>query len=654
MIKIGSVFDNRYLILQELGEGGMGKVYKARQVDIDREVALKFLKEIHDEESKERFFREFKVLSDLKHQHVMTVYGMALYDEVCPYAICELLEGKSLRQYLQETGHLSWEQAVEIAIQIADALDFAHKAGIIHRDLKPENIVLVDKPRVNFVKLIDFGLSKLLTSENEKLTVTGQLIGSPMYMSPEQIRQSADHLSDIYSFGCIIFEMLSGEYLFPSDAPVAAIYLHSTERATERISAVKGELPASLVRLILDMLAKDPGARVQSAAEVSRRLIQIKETPGAMLDSQAKNLKSSKQGQQNILAIMIGAIALLAIIMFAFQNSMKLAFRNPKASSDVMPVHSLRRRILELDQEISRDHGRSVEYATLHGFSTVPKQTTDRFTELLNRAKSMEKEAVNVNDKFDVYYLEHQCYSEMQETAMRIELLEKCLQLVHLNKRKSYQEEPGLLCTLASLYAVDSKNYKIASRYCEEAASIRKSQLERANSGHYLDKISKLSLNAPAESLRSLHDTVAKIYLWNGDYKRVLEESKALSDDEENSYPQTAPGNATLCHVIMYADALVKLGRKDEAKKHVERVLSKVNKIGEIPESDKYPDRQQAVACDILNVYNTGIQWFNANGMPDQVNKYQKLANEFGSYYHLKFDPKSSGNARAKGVSGKG
>lgn len=472
MIKVGSIFDNRYLILQELGEGGMGKVYKAKQLDVERDVALKFLKEIHDEESKQRFFREFKVLSELNHKHIMTVYGMALYADVIPYAICELLEGKSLRQLLQEQGHLSWERAVDIAIQIASALEYAHKSGIIHRDLKPENIILVDKPHANYAKLIDFGLSKLLHNTDEKLTATGELLGSPMYMSPEQINQSADHRSDIYALGCIIFEMLSGEYLFPSDASVAAIYKHTTERATERISAVKETIPVSLIRLILDMLAKDPNSRMQSASEVGKHLIQIKESPGSMMDP-TKKVDNKKAVPTKAIAL---SVFVLILIIVVFQNSIKASLRSSKDELNPVTTRSLWRRISDLDLEVALRHSEIVEFGSINGGIPLPPKTIKVEMELLKRLKALEPDAKTVQDRFDIYFLESKCYADMNLADKRTARLEKCLELARVDKRKNYEEIPGLLSLIASQYAHDPNHIEKALHYCMDAERIQKKQ----------------------------------------------------------------------------------------------------------------------------------------------------------------------------------
>ena len=208
---LGAIFQNRYLILEEIGAGGMGLVYRARQIDAEREVALKFLRKelASDEESVARFFREFKLLNRLSHPNIMLVYAIALEDDSKPYAVCEYLSGKNLSALLQEETALPWERAVTIGIQIASAMQYMHENGIVHRDLKPDNVILQDEPSHDFVKLVDFGLSKDFAGRDgeQKLTWTGQLLGSVMYMSPEQAMKKADIRSDIYSFGCVLYEM---------------------------------------------------------------------------------------------------------------------------------------------------------------------------------------------------------------------------------------------------------------------------------------------------------------------------------------------------------------------------------------------------------------------------------------------------------------
>ena len=211
--QVGETFNRRYELEAVLGTGGIGTVFKARQLDCDRKLALKILHPdvAGDEEFKKRFLREAKVLARLSHPGIVTVYHIAVSGRGLAYIAMELLRGKSLRACLNETDRFPPRRALKIAQKLAEALDYVHSNAIVHRDLKPENVMVTNEPEADTVKIIDFGLAHAKDTTEQKLTKTGLLIGSVLYMSPEQCRgEKADMRSDIYALGVILYEMLSG------------------------------------------------------------------------------------------------------------------------------------------------------------------------------------------------------------------------------------------------------------------------------------------------------------------------------------------------------------------------------------------------------------------------------------------------------------
>lgn len=325
--KVGELFQNRYLIVSELGAGGMGMVFRAKQLDADREVALKSIRsdEIHDKDTVARFYREFQLLSKLTHPNIVTIYGLALDDNSLPFAICELIEGENLRRLLIKDGPLNWERACKIILQIANAMQYAHENNVIHRDLKPENVMLLSVPEPDFVKLVDFGLSRIVHSDGEAsqmLTSTGQLIGSSNYMSPELIKQRVDHRSDIYSLGCLLFELLSGEYLFDADTSIGVVYKHTSEDPTARFKSIKVPVPKRLLATMSRMLAKDPEQRYQSMAELSNDVQSIIENPQSLAEPAGGNdtADSAKLSPVMLLVFSIGLFGLLGISIFFFNS----------------------------------------------------------------------------------------------------------------------------------------------------------------------------------------------------------------------------------------------------------------------------------------------------------------------------------------------
>jgi predicted Ser/Thr protein kinase len=240
-------------IIELLGVGGMGAVYKARQPALDRFVALKILPEHAgaDPGFAERFTREARALARLSHSNIVAVYEFGQANGL-HYFIMEYVDGLSLRQ-LEQAGKLSTRQALQIIPQICEALQFAHDEGIVHRDIKPENVLLDKKGRV---KIADFGLAKILGHEPEafRLTGAGDLMGTPHYMAPEQIEhpQTVDHRADIYSLGVVFYEMLTGELPLGKFAPPSR----------------KVEVDVRLDEVVLHALEKEPELRYQHASDV--------------------------------------------------------------------------------------------------------------------------------------------------------------------------------------------------------------------------------------------------------------------------------------------------------------------------------------------------------------------------------------------------
>ncbi len=208
----GKVLD-KYLLIERLGAGGMGMVYRAEQKQLKRQVAVKLLslRLINDEVNVKRIEREATGMGRLQHPNIATIIDFGISEEGQPFLVMELINGKSLKQLLKECKLLQPERAMKIMSQVADAMQYAHKNGFIHRDLKPDNIMLASEHKDDFVKVLDFGIAKSTTEATINLTKAGDVVGSPLYMSPEQCTgKKLDLRSDIYSLGVIMYEALTG------------------------------------------------------------------------------------------------------------------------------------------------------------------------------------------------------------------------------------------------------------------------------------------------------------------------------------------------------------------------------------------------------------------------------------------------------------
>jgi len=262
------VVSERYDVICELGRGGMAIVFLAKDKRLDRMVALKLLPEEfqHDENFRERFIREAKIAAKLSHPNIIPIHDVKEEKNFTYYSM-SYIEGVSLAQIIRKGGALNPKIIARLGIQICFALQNAHENNVIHRDIKPENI-LIDKKRMPIV--VDFGIAKALSES--KLSQTGMLIGTPHYMSPEQIKTgNVDGRSDIYSLGCVLYEMATGRTPFKGLDPTSLMY-HQVNEMPQPPIAVNKDVPQVLSDLILKALAKNPDDRFQTTAELGRAL----------------------------------------------------------------------------------------------------------------------------------------------------------------------------------------------------------------------------------------------------------------------------------------------------------------------------------------------------------------------------------------------
>ncbi len=278
---IGQVLSGRFEIIAPLGVGGMGRVYKAVQRPLGREVALKVLNPRYDGTRdpgfERRFFLEASMTSKLKHPNTITVHDYGRTDDGIYFIAMEYIEGETLQKVLAENGRLPWLRALYVAGQVARSLREAHKMGLVHRDLKPANVMLTSEGTGgDTVKVLDFGLVKSFTPEKPKeddevdrtgLTQAGVLLGSPLYMAPEQARGEADPRTDIYSLGILMFQTMAGRPPFVSKESIDVIVKHIREKPPELNSMVP-EVPFEVNALVMKCLEKEPAARFQSMDEL--------------------------------------------------------------------------------------------------------------------------------------------------------------------------------------------------------------------------------------------------------------------------------------------------------------------------------------------------------------------------------------------------
>ena len=265
---IGKMLNNRYEILEKIGNGGMATVYKAKCHVLNRYVAIKILKDefTTDSEFIKKFNTEAQSAASLTHPNIVQIYDVCNEDNLY-YIVMELIQGKTLKEIITEDGMLSWKWSVNIAMQIASALETAHKNNIIHRDIKPHNIIITED---GIAKVTDFGIAKAVS--NSTITAFGTTIGSVHYFSPEHARGGyTDAKSDLYSLGIVMYEMLTGRVPFDADTPVSVALKQVQEEPVDPMK-YNPDIPISVNRIILKAMQKDPNLRYQNATEMIKDL----------------------------------------------------------------------------------------------------------------------------------------------------------------------------------------------------------------------------------------------------------------------------------------------------------------------------------------------------------------------------------------------
>jgi len=285
----------RYHILAQLGEGGMAIIYKAYDTRLERDVAIKIIRKgafppDHVERILKRFEREAKALARLSHPNIVKVHDYGEH-EGSPYLVMEYLPSGTLKQRMEKP--IPWQEAIQILLPIAEALDYAHSQNMVHRDVKPSNILLTQRGQP---MLTDFGIAKVLDlEETQELTGTSAAVGTPEYMAPEQATaRTVDHRADIYALGVVLYEMVTGRKPFIADTPMAVLIKHATE-SLPRPKHLVPNLPDSVEKMLLKALAKNPVDRYQSMAEMGNAFEKI-------MSGQAKSLvvreKAKRQPDQ--------------------------------------------------------------------------------------------------------------------------------------------------------------------------------------------------------------------------------------------------------------------------------------------------------------------------------------------------------------------
>ncbi|HEY9715177.1 MAG TPA: serine/threonine-protein kinase, partial [Chroococcales cyanobacterium] len=359
----GEIVADRYKVLSVIGRGGFGSVYKVYQLLLKKEFALKTLNPSNMSQTTIlRLSKEAQAAGRLAHPNLVRAVDFGMLDGVQPYMVMEYVEGPTLAQYLKQAGRLELKEALEIFIPLVDALGYAHKEGVIHRDLKPSNIILSHADLVGsklVPKIVDFGIAKIQFGEDAHVTLTGtgDIFGTPLYMSPEQCAGTGvDSRSDVYAMGCLLFETLTGAPPFRGVTPLETMMQHGVLPVPSLKEASLGlEFPPALEKVLAKLLAKDPNLRYQTCEQVTADLTALQRGEFDKISSLPSSSAGASFGAKKTNAFLYPAVALLLGIVIGAAVGSTLSgfqklpqFKEPvEAAIPARPLES--RGFLDLD-----------------------------------------------------------------------------------------------------------------------------------------------------------------------------------------------------------------------------------------------------------------------------------------------------------------
>lgn len=355
-----SNFEGRYRIIEQIGVGGMGTVYRAEHVVLHKQIAVKVLRAelLSDSQAMARFEQEARACAALSHPNLVAVFDCGITELGQPFLVMEFLSGKNLLDIVKQDGELSLKMFFKIFIEVSEGLSYAHEHGVIHRDLKPSNILLSSDPRGGEItKIVDFGVAKIedLGGEFQMLTRTGEVFGSPAYMSPEQCQgNQVDQRADIYALGCVMYEALSGKQAFKG-ANIMTVMNSQLETYPPAPARMSGEtIPAELQDVVMRCLQKDPEKRYQRIIELRQDLERAKElsTFNKPVVFGSLRLPSLTVPILVSLAVLASILSYPALMPGGSLNGLSTMMRSAPTSKYLMAAYSQRRNMPEYAYEV--------------------------------------------------------------------------------------------------------------------------------------------------------------------------------------------------------------------------------------------------------------------------------------------------------------
>ncbi len=567
-LAVDQVVANRYRVIEEIGRGGMGAVYKVQDMFLKRKAALKLL---HPEFAckpviVQRFHKEVEAIAKLSHEGIVKVHDLGATENGCQYMVMDLVEGKSLDALLKENHHLPVKQALEIITQVVESVGHAHANGVVHRDLKPSNIIIgTDAQGQPKVRLVDFGIAKLLEPEgnNNKLTQTGDVFGSPQYMSPEQCRgESLDQRADIYAIGCILFEIITGQTAFSDENAVKTILKHLNDARP----AVSKELkvPASAIAVIDRCLEKQKQDRYDDCLQLLSDLKKIE--AGKLVKRHFASDKKRALTKQVFFVLAI--VLLLTPIFFSALIKQVLDEKHAQPPTTQFPISNSWQSLDNEGQKalnkgnISQAEKYIGEAAQAPSASASERSRSLRKLALISHMKNESKKERDFDDKAN----RMEEASESSNTSARLAL------------------KQAILLLPAKLEASQSKNLSLLVK---QINALVDADLKAGHPHRDLPilnlSIDKLRNNekTQVQSLSALLASRCRTYLFEESYQEALKDAQLLNQKLLSNLPAAQLENLLLLSVCQASN-----GQNHEAIENAQRVLEQASTV-DIPNSLK-------------------------------------------------------------------
>jgi len=619
----GSVFAGRYQIIEELGTGGMGRVYRVLDKELKEEIALKLIKpEIaKDQKTIERFKNELKIARRISHRNVGRMYEL-MEDRDTRFITMEYVPGQDLRGLIRQTGQLTAEKAISIAMDICAGLEEAHNQGVIHRDLKPSNII-IDKN--GNARIMDFGIARTL--ESAELTGSGMIIGTPKYISPEQAEGKAvDHLSDIYSLGIILYEMITGRVPFEGDTAISVAHKHKYEVPQEPKS-INTQIPEDLNRLILNILEKDKQKRIQSAGEVYSELLAIIEgIPTTQKELPERKPSASKEITVAFALKRLRFPALIAVIILIFAVIVWQLLKSRRAGiSDAakpsIAVVSFENQTGDENYDRLRKIIPNLLITSLEQSGNFHVVTWERMYDLLKQVGKEDTEIIDRELGFELCRLDSIDYIVLGSVtklgnifATDVKILDvKSKELLRSASSRGESESSILENQIDELNGEISKGMGLSERKIS-AARRRITEYTTTSMSAYneflegRDQYERYYYEDARQSLENainMDPNFAVAYLWLAQTHGKLGDAKARAEAQQKAKILAENANEK---DRLYINALHAQNIEKDEEKRI-RILKEIAR--------KYPKEKRAH-------YNLGIHHWNKKEFPEAVDEYSK------------------------------